>query len=155
MPKQYSQRKSQRQDPIVIVFSAIFQGIGLIFKVFYRLFFKKGHKKQIIDRQFYYSQWREIETALKKETDPTNYQAIVNADKLLDHLMIDAGFLGNNTGDRLRALENKYDRDLVSLAWSAHKIRNRLVHEVGHQINQNQANQTVANFKKVIFKIIG
>jgi len=154
MSNYYRSKRNQQKNIPEIIFSAIFQGIGLLFGGLYRLIFLKNRRPKSVSRQFYLDKWREIETLAGKADDSSGYQAIINADKLMDHLLIDLGLSGNNTGDRLRVLEKHSNRELVQTAWSAHKVRNQLVHQVGHKINKNQIQQTIADFKKIIFSLI-
>jgi hypothetical protein len=154
MSNHYQSKKNQQKNILEVVFSAVFQGVGLLFKSLYRLIFLKNRRPKVINRQFYLDKWQEIETLAGKTDDSLGYQAIINADKLMDHLLIDLGLSGNNTGDRLRLLEKHSDRELVQTAWSAHKVRNQLVHQVGHQINKNQIERTIADFRKIIFALI-
>jgi hypothetical protein len=54
--------------------------------------------------------------------------AIVEADSMLEGLLIDLGFEGKTLGERLKSATQERFRHLTS-AWEVHTIRNRIAHE--------------------------
>ena len=50
---------------------------------------------------------------------------VLEADALLDEILKSKGYEGNNLGERLK--NSKFNT--IDLAWSAHKMRNRIAHE--------------------------
>jgi hypothetical protein len=78
-----------------------------------------------IDRPYFKNEWNDI---LKMMQDPKMGQmSIIQADKLLDEALKCCGYRGTTMGERLVSAKHVLKhRDNV---WSAHKLRNKLVHE--------------------------
>ena len=51
-------------------------------------------------------------------------RAILEADSMLDTLLIDRGYAGETLGDRLKSAEFQ----TINLAWEAHRVRNAIAH---------------------------
>lgn len=79
--------------------------------------------------------------------------AILEADALLDEILKSRGYEGNNLGERLK--NSKFNT--IDLAWSAHKMRNRIAHEgIKLVLTERMIRQTKEAFKAVFkeFNII-
>ncbi len=78
--------------------------------------------------------------------------AVMEADKLVDDALANAGFPGATFGDRL---SNIQPGTLVSLdgIWWAHKIRNRLAHEVDYFLRYTEAKQAVGYFEAALSEL--
>jgi hypothetical protein len=78
-----------------------------------------------ISRPYFKNEWNDI---LKMMQDPKMGQmSIIQADKLLDEALKCCGYRGTTMGERLVSAKHVLKhRDNV---WSAHKLRNKLVHE--------------------------
>ena len=88
-----------------------------------------------LDPEFIKAHWAEIQQMLT--IGPTGMKnALMEADKLLDHVMIAQGFKGKTMGDRLKSGGNAFS-DLNAI-WSAHKLRNHIAHEVAIDIVPTQ-----------------
>ena len=79
--------------------------------------------------------------------------AILNADNLLDEVLIEKSYQGESMGDRLKAV-NRADLKTLDLAWEAHKYRNRLAHGDAVEFNQHEVRRIISHFEKV-FKEFG
>jgi len=79
--------------------------------------------------------------------------AVIECDKILDELLKEAGFEGENIGERLRS---KKAENLKSLqdAWEGHKIRNRIAHEPGYVLEKRDARKAVAHYE-IVFREFG
>lgn len=85
--------------------------------------------------------WKEAETLLNEHPD----KAVLKADKLLDHALGKAGYSGN-LGEKLR-----HARSVLSdnnAIWSAHKLRNRIAHEIDITVSVQQAKTALKAFRK-------
>lgn len=85
-----------------------------------------------------------------RETDWKN--AVMEADKLVDDSLARAGFPGATFGDRL---SNIQPGTLLSLdgVWWAHKIRNRLAHEVDYFLRYTEARQAVGYYEAALAEL--
>lgn len=96
--------------------------------------------KPNLDPTFVRQHWAEIQQMMA--IGPTGLKnALMEADKLLDHVMISKGFRGETMGDRLKQSGSKFS-DLNAI-WSAHKLRNQIAHEVAIDIVPNQIKDAV------------
>ena len=101
-----------------------------------------------IDKMFYRQQWREIEKTVSSSSDVAHH-AVTEADKLLDFALKQLKFRGATMADRLKAagpsLKNK---DAV---WSAHKLRNRIVHETDlSKVKVSELKNALASYQRAL-----
>lgn len=82
-------------------------------------------KKKPLNKEYFANHWRDIQKLCgSKSTWPL---AIINADKLLDEALRKSNYKGKSGGERLvSAQRHLSDNDGI---WTAHKLRNKLVHE--------------------------
>ena len=75
--------------------------------------------------------------------------AVMEGDKLVDSALQSAGFPGDTFGDRLT---NIAPGSLVSLdgLWWAHRIRNRVAHEMDYFLRYTEARQAVSYFQATL-----
>jgi len=72
--------------------------------------------------------------SISKSDDPYKIKhALIEADKLLDHVMKMKGMKGTDMGSRLKLSKKYFEWNTYNSIWEAHKMRNRLVHEVEMQ----------------------
>jgi len=83
--------------------------------------------------------WEEIEAMEPK-------MAVIEADKVVDVVLKRAGVPGETMAERLRKVQKQVQRPIYSGMWEAHKMRNRLVHEVGH-------NNGLGNYHDLLWKM--
>jgi hypothetical protein len=106
--------------PVILAIIFILIGIGMIF---YILFFSKktvdAWKQTIIDRVKY----------LQAERLPIQTQ-IMELDKLVEYGFQNLFNQKDSLGNLLKLYAQSLDRNRINEIWFAHKIRNKLVHEV-------------------------
>ena len=95
-------------------------------------------------RESYARRWQE----LRKEAGnnpPDSYRlAIMNADTLIDALLKEAGFVGNDTAERMGRLNAiRISPHVVNGLFRAHKIRNSIAHDVAYVIDARTAERTL------------
>lgn len=86
------------------------------------------------------SKWAEIE-AMQNSGASGLKNALFEADKLLDYVMIQKGFSGETMGDRLKSGGSAFSN--LNAVWGAHKLRNQLAHEVEHDIVPEQVKNAI------------
>ena len=150
-------RKSIEQEIIEMIFKGLWWLISLPF----RWVFPKRNPGQnqaqenvALDRNFAMAKWQEIEQ-LMQLGNPSNYsRAVLEADKLLDHLLKGHRAPGLTMGDRLKASENKFSHEAYQAAWEGHKVRNELVHSSQYELTNFMARGAIQNFQKAINELI-
>ncbi|MCL5407499.1 MAG: hypothetical protein M1429_03320 [Patescibacteria group bacterium] len=140
----------------------IFKGLWWIVSFPFRLIFGKKHKGRShesygsggIDRSFVETKWQEIEQLMRLGR-PSNFaRAVLEADKLLDHILKGLRAPGLTMGDRLKASKNRFSPEGLDAAWRGHKIRNELVHNSQYEITDFMAREAISNFKKAIGELV-
>lgn len=126
-------------DPLLIVSIAVL--LVFAFGMHVLLFRKKRlSKKNIIKIQTF---WKDIER-IRMDTPK---QAILEADKLLDFALKKCGFSGS-LGEKLKKAPALFTD--INGVWSAHKLRNRIAHEIDHKLSSFETKNAINNFKKAI-----
>jgi len=117
---------------IILIFAFLFA-----FVVFIK--YKKGKQFSSNDNRFIKNHWEMV------ENEPNLKQAVIEADKLLDFALGKKGLQGN-LGEKLKNAQG-YFTDINSV-WAAHKLRNRIAHEMNIKIYDNEAKRALKQFKQ-------
>ena len=80
--------------------------------------------------------------AILAEQHPT--ARIIRADKLLDYALRQRGYTTGSIGDKLKKSKPLFTN--ISDIWAAHKIRNRIAHELGYHPTPALAEQCLRQF---------
>jgi len=70
-----------------------------------------------------------IESLLNSSSEIELKHAVLEADKLVDHILKLKGYEGDTFAERLRSAEEYIDRNIYQSIWEGHKIRNQIAHE--------------------------
>ncbi|HRY60214.1 MAG TPA: hypothetical protein P5096_02455 [Patescibacteria group bacterium] len=83
---------------------------------------------------------------------PSSFKsAILEADKLLDHVLKLYGYLGNSMGDRMKSLpRDSYSREFFDDMWGAHKLRNEMAHNIMYEVMDFEARKAIGQYKNVL-----
>jgi len=125
---------------IIIVLLIFFKFVKIIKSIF------RGKKLYGIDKKEIKKRWQEIEELLNKSSEMSYKLAVMEADKLLDHILKSMFFSGSTLGERLKVACYKYEK--LRAVWWAHKVRNQLVHETNYHLNYSEAKKAINIFKK-------
>lgn len=108
------------------------------------VFFKQSQKSAFRPEEMAYinSHWIRIIDSFNSEPR----YAVLDADKLLDYALSRKGFVGN-VGDKLKKAKYRFS-DLDGV-WRAHKLRNRIAHELG-TIDKEEARSALKHFKRAL-----
>ncbi|MFH1218680.1 MAG: hypothetical protein V1679_02465 [Candidatus Peregrinibacteria bacterium] len=101
---------------------------------------KSVRKFRAEEAQYIKSHWIRIIDSF--HNDPKN--AVMDADKILDYALLRRGFEGS-LGEKLKKAGPRFS-DLNGV-WSAHKLRNRIAHEMGN-ISKDEAKKALGGFKR-------
>ncbi len=75
--------------------------------------------------------------------------AVIEADAMLDSLLIQLGFKGDNIGDKLKSATQDKFHNLTS-AWEVHTIRNKIAHEgASFHLSQHEAKRVIALYEQI------
>ena len=94
-------------------------------------------------------QWELIEEHISSENASDWRVAILEADNMLEDMLVRMGYDGESIADRLRAVEPS-DFTHIQSAWEAHKVRNKIAHEgVNFVVTQREARRVIELYRKV------
>ncbi len=75
--------------------------------------------------------------------------AIIEADSMLEELLDQLGFKGDNLGDKLKS-SNQETFPQLTTAWEVHTIRNRIAHEgLAFELSQHEAKRVIALYEQI------
>ena len=74
--------------------------------------------------------------------------AVIEADKLLDNVLKSMMIPGETLGERLKMAAYKYPK--IRDIWSAHKLRNQLVHESSFELSGREASRAIHDYEKCL-----
>lgn len=100
-----------------------------------------GGKTGGVNVELVQNKWREI-TAMQASGASGLKNALIEADKLLDYVMIQKGFSGETMGDRLKSGGGAFSN--LNAIWGAHKLRNQMAHDIEHDMVPEQFKQAIA-----------
>lgn len=128
---------------LLAFFAAILIVAGLILVV---IVYTKGGNQ--LNQEKYRSKWLGIERSLIKDQPSSFHLSVLNADKLLDHALKEAGYKGKTMGERLNAAKGTLsNRNAI---WASHKLRNQIAHEPDVQVKYDTARRALASFKQAL-----
>lgn len=91
--------------------------------------------------------WQKVEELLALGKPSQLKQAVIEADKILD-FVLQRLVTGLALGERLRAARELWEKEVYEDLWSAHKVRNSLVHESGYDPPHFVCREAVAKIKQ-------
>lgn len=102
--------------------------------------------KKELNRKYFQAKWRELQKGLRqKEAWPL---AVIQADNLLDEALRRSRYKGKTMGERLVSAQKALsDNDA---AWFAHKLRNKLVHEVDVPLSQKEVQKALTGLRQAL-----
>jgi hypothetical protein len=95
------------------------------------------------------SRWEEIQDHIGSEREAEWKFAVIEADKLLNDLLAQAGFPGETMGERLTNIEKGQLLSLEGL-WEAHKVRNKIAHDSNYFLRYSEARRVVKLYEDAL-----
>ncbi len=128
-------------DISVIIILAV---IGLTILLAFFVMIKSSRRGLAeVQQKYVRKHWNQIVEEV--QTNPN--LAVMEADKLLGYAMKARGIEGS-VGEQLKKAPSMFGD--VNAVWSAHKLRNKLAHEIGMKITASQAKSNLSIFKKAL-----
>ena len=101
-----------------------------------------------LSREQMRDRWQQI-IAVSKTGGSGLKSAVLDADKLFDQAMKQAGVRGETMGERLKNARRHFDdRTAYENVWRAHKLRNTMAHEIGFDLVPSQVREALADFER-------
>jgi hypothetical protein len=93
--------------------------------------------------------WINVLLHIREHNESEWKQAVLEADVMLEKLMDQLGFFGQDLGERLRNADKQKFRNLA-IAWEVHTIRNRIAHEgSAFTLSHHEANRVIALYEQI------
>jgi rhodanese-related sulfurtransferase len=126
----------------LIILIVLFVAADIAF-VIYVLIKRKKRTLDASTIKTVHQNWPQITSRL--DQDPSG--AVMDADKLLAYVLDKMGYSGM-MADKLKAAGSSFS-DLDGL-WSAHKLRNKVVHEVNIVITPKDSRRAIKSFERAL-----
>lgn len=151
MAKPSRRRSSHKQTSSeVAIIDSILAGLGQLIVFIWRSM--RGGKAVPAATQAAREQlrngWEQVELLVLQP--PMGQLAVSEADKLLDAGLKLVGVAGQTMGERLKSAEKRFPTVLYNRVWEAHKLRNRLAHEVGVVLGASETKEAVSAFREAL-----
>ncbi len=125
--------------PVILFFIGLIVIAALVSFIALRMRRKRNLPKSVSKRLW--AQWAQVEATQDV------HRKIVDAEKIVDHAMQELGSQGT-FADKLRTAGPRFSA--VQHIWEAHKLRNRIAHEVGINVSHREAQDAVNAFKRAL-----
>lgn len=123
---------------VLVLFMTLLTGVFLLVR--------KQLIKKPLNIEKYTEQWKAAQKhCAKKETWPL---AIIDTDKILDDVLRSRRYKGKSMGERLMAAQ--HDLTNNDAVWSAHKLRNKLVHESDIKLTEKAVREALTGFRQAL-----
>lgn len=126
--------------------AVVFVALGVL--MFMHRFQRRARIMPTEEKAYVHIRWHEVEGMLRKGGPTHLRQAVIEADKLVDHALKHLGVPGESMGERLRAAKGRFT-DYDGL-WKAHKTRNQVVHETRKELLSFEATQAIGRFRRAL-----
>ena len=95
------------------------------------------------------ARWREVLHLLFSQNQNDWKLSVIEADSMLEKLLTDLGYKGDNLGEKLKAAGEQGFRYLND-AWEVHTIRNRVAHEgTVFELSHHEAKRAIAIYEQI------
>ncbi|MEK7555632.1 MAG: hypothetical protein AAB516_02330 [Patescibacteria group bacterium] len=109
-----------------------------------------GRYSQIMrHREAVRKKWEELLEKIKSSDERDLRLAIIEADNLVDEILIIHDHPGKDMGERLKSIHPNEIGNYNDL-WEAHKMRNRIAHETNFHINSGEAQRIIKIYHKTL-----
>lgn len=106
------------------------------------------------DKQVDHSRWKHIQELMLSGQESDHRQAIIEADIMLEEVLIQMGHSAPSVGDMLRQVDPQRLHTLQQ-AWDAHRVRNDIAHRgSAMELSEQLAHRTIAQYEAV-FREVG
>jgi len=96
--------------------------------------------------------WAAIKARFDEGTSASIKLAVIEADKLVDHILKESGFGGEHMADRLEKLAPHNLKSFERL-WRAHKTRNEIVHSIGSEVPESAARRSMEDYEAFLKEV--
>lgn len=100
-------------------------------------------------RELIRKKWEKLLEKIKSNDERDLRLAIIEADTLVDEILVQHNHPGKDMGERLKSMHPGEIENLDDL-WEAHKMRNRIAHESGFHITLDEARKIINIYHRTL-----
>jgi len=93
--------------------------------------------------------WARVQEHFYKGDENDLKIAVIEADKLLDEALREAGVRGTNPGERLKNVKRDQVPNLDGV-WQAHRLRNQIAHEPNFRLKRDLAERMIGVYEETL-----
>ncbi len=93
--------------------------------------------------------WDKVSSGIRSENESEWKVAIIEADNIIDNLILRMGYKGENMGERLAGI-NPGQIDNIEELRLAHETRNRIIHEEDFKLDRKQADEIFGYYENFL-----
>ncbi len=138
---------------ITLILTILFIALAILLSV-YILLLSKVPKESQEWRKKVIKRLSQLNLLITTENNEIRKNALVEADKLLDHALKKLNRPGKTMSERLKNSKRLFSKDLYSSIRVAHRIRNQIVHEFDFKIQDKDVIKHFNSLKKAIREIL-
>lgn len=97
----------------------------------------------------YGARWEEVLEHLTSLREAEWKFAVIEADKITEAILQEAGFSGETMGDKLMSIDQEQLSSINDL-WQAHKLRNTIAHDPDYQVKYGEVRQAIGQYEKTL-----
>ncbi len=113
------------------------------------ILFSEAVNSSAIPKKRLARRWEAIQKKLAMGDEANLRLAVIDADKLLDELLMRMGYHGKSMGERLEKITpGQFPR--IQEMWEAHKLRNRIVHDTEHFPTKDEVEHALKTYGAVL-----
>lgn len=114
-----------------------------------------GHYRKIMHhRNIIHKKWEKlVEEKIKKGNENDLRLAIIEADTLIDEVLKEHNYPGNDMGERLKSI-HPYEYKCLDDLWRAHKIRNRIAHDSDFHLTIEESKEVLAVYHQALEELL-
>lgn len=102
-----------------------------------------------LEVQVDHARWGHVTSLIESAQANDWRQAIIEADIMLDDLLVQLGYKGDTVGDKLKSADPSRFKTLED-AWAAHKVRNEIAHQgSAFPLSNHLAYRTIKQYEAV------
>jgi conjugal transfer/entry exclusion protein len=102
----------------------------------------KKRKAQLI------SSWEKIEEKVRQGGESNYKMSLIEADKLFGRVLKELGYQEETWAKSMAKASDRFSNSTRNGVWSAHKLRNRLVHDESDELHSYQAKANLAKYRR-------
>lgn len=140
-----AKRQADKPDLMYRILESIFKGAWTLISLPFK------DKKQAMEAERVKNEFRSYWSGINAQVQVGHLrEAVMQADIILDKALQYKRVSGSTLGERLKAAGSRLNKADLDAAWSAHKVRNQIAHELNYSLSPAEAQRTLSQFRQAL-----